>query len=265
MLRRTSLRAGLITGGLTALVVGAGVAVATNAYAAAGCRVAYSAPSQWPGGFTANVAVTNLGDPINGWNLVWTFPSGQRVTQAWNATVTSSGSHGHRHQRGLQRRHRHQRRPCRSASTARGPAATPAPTSFTLNGVTCTGSVGGHHAAAADPPTTAAGRRHARPPDPDRRRRRRPATAMAAVAAMQPGWNLGNSFDATGADETSWGNPRVTAGAARQRQGAGLQEHPDPGDLEPAPGRGAELHHRRGVPEPGQARSSTGRWPTTST
>ncbi|TYP78181.1 cellulase family glycosylhydrolase [Paenibacillus methanolicus] len=30
------------------------------------------------------------------------------------------------------------------------------------------------------------------------------------VKKMQPGWNLGNTFDATGADETSWGNPRVT-------------------------------------------------------
>ncbi len=29
------------------------------------------------------------------------------------------------------------------------------------------------------------------------------------VEAMQPGWNLGNSFDATG-DETSWGNPKTT-------------------------------------------------------
>ncbi|WP_373688876.1 cellulase family glycosylhydrolase [Verrucosispora sioxanthis] len=33
---------------------------------------------------------------------------------------------------------------------------------------------------------------------------------MAYVAAMQPGWNLGNTFDAVGADETAWGNPRVT-------------------------------------------------------
>ncbi len=33
---------------------------------------------------------------------------------------------------------------------------------------------------------------------------------MAPVAAMQPGWNLGNSLDATGGDETSWGNPRIT-------------------------------------------------------
>lgn len=37
-----------------------------------------------------------------------------------------------------------------------------------------------------------------------------PARAMAQVAAMQPGWNLGNSLDATGSDETSWGNPRIT-------------------------------------------------------
>ncbi|QYR24241.1 cellulase family glycosylhydrolase [Paenibacillus sp. sptzw28] len=30
------------------------------------------------------------------------------------------------------------------------------------------------------------------------------------VSAMQPGWNLGNTFDAIGGDETAWGNPRVT-------------------------------------------------------
>lgn len=30
------------------------------------------------------------------------------------------------------------------------------------------------------------------------------------VNDMQPGWNLGNTFDAVGADETAWGNPRVT-------------------------------------------------------
>ncbi|HEY0001128.1 MAG TPA: glycoside hydrolase family 5 protein, partial [Actinoplanes sp.] len=35
-------------------------------------------------------------------------------------------------------------------------------------------------------------------------------TAETTVAAMQPGWNLGNSLDATGSDETTWGNPKVT-------------------------------------------------------
>jgi endoglucanase len=39
------------------------------------------------------------------------------------------------------------------------------------------------------------------------------ASAEEIVAAMQPGWNLGNTLDAMccspGADETAWGNPRV--------------------------------------------------------
>jgi endoglucanase len=47
----------------------------------------------------------------------------------------------------------------------------------------------------------------------DRHRPDRPGktlTAEQTVEAMQPGWNLGNSFDAVGADETAWGNPVVT-------------------------------------------------------
>lgn len=36
------------------------------------------------------------------------------------------------------------------------------------------------------------------------------SSIQAVAAAMQPGWNLGNSLDATGSDETSWGNPRIT-------------------------------------------------------
>lgn len=41
------------------------------------------------------------------------------------------------------------------------------------------------------------------------------------VENMQPGWNLGNTLDATGADETSWGNPKVTKELIKQiaRQG----------------------------------------------
>jgi aryl-phospho-beta-D-glucosidase BglC (GH1 family) len=36
-----------------------------------------------------------------------------------------------------------------------------------------------------------------------------PGDATTAVAAMQPGWNLGNSLDAS-PEETSWGQPRTT-------------------------------------------------------
>src|SRR3954469_15440064 len=67
-------------------------AVFQPAYAAAGCRVDYAVTNQWTGGFGASVTIVNLGDPVNGWNLTFTFPaSGQAVTQGWNATWTQSG------------------------------------------------------------------------------------------------------------------------------------------------------------------------------
>ena len=43
------------------------------------------------------------------------------------------------------------------------------------------------------------------------------------VSAMQPGWNLGNSFDATGSDETSWGNPVVTKDFIKQIAAQGFK------------------------------------------
>jgi len=83
-----------------AIAAAATVAVAASvvltgtlaAHAAAGCRAAYTVTSQWPGGFGASVAVTNLGDPLTGWRLTWSFPAGQAVTQLWNGTVTQSGA-----------------------------------------------------------------------------------------------------------------------------------------------------------------------------
>jgi len=43
-------------------------------------------------GFTGNVTVKNLGDPISGgWNLTWAFAGNQRITQGWSATVTQTG------------------------------------------------------------------------------------------------------------------------------------------------------------------------------
>jgi mannan endo-1,4-beta-mannosidase len=48
--------------------------------------------NQWAGGFQGEVRVTAGSTAISGWTVAWTFPSGQTVTQAWNAQVTSSGS-----------------------------------------------------------------------------------------------------------------------------------------------------------------------------
>lgn len=46
-------------------------------------------------------------------------------------------------------------------------------------------------------------------------------SVQSVVEQMQPGWNLGNTLDATGSDETTWGNPKVTKELINQiaRQG----------------------------------------------
>jgi hypothetical protein len=140
---RVRSRRALTAAVVAALVAGGGattVVVATAASAATGCSVNYTVGSQWPGGFTGNVRVTNLGDPLNGWTLTWSFGAGQQVTQAWNSQVSQSGS----------------------AVTARNVSwngglgtngsaefgfngswngSNPAPASFALNGVACTGGV----------------------------------------------------------------------------------------------------------------------------
>ncbi|MDI5938421.1 cellulase family glycosylhydrolase [Micromonospora sp. DH15] len=164
--------------------------------------MAYAVPSQWQGGFTADVSVTNLGDAVNGWTLGWTFPSGQRVTQAWNATVTSSGDQV------TAKSMSYNAAIATNGSVSFGfngswSGGNTAPTSFTLNGVACTGSVGG---TPTPTPTSTP------PPSPTPTTSPSPSPggdAMATVAAMQPGWNLGNTYDAI-PDETAWGNPPVT-------------------------------------------------------
>ena len=56
------------------------------------CTATYSVTGQWSGGFQGDVKVTAGSSAITGWTVSWTFANGQTVTQAWNATVTSSGS-----------------------------------------------------------------------------------------------------------------------------------------------------------------------------
>jgi cellulose 1,4-beta-cellobiosidase len=134
-----------------ALLSGLGVAVATQASAAAGCRVTYSANS-WSSGFTGTVDVTNLGDPITGgWRLQWTFPGNQRVTQGWSATLTQTGANVTA------------QNPSWSSTLGTNATASfgfnadysgtnAAPTTFTLNGVTCTGATTPTTPPASSPP-----------------------------------------------------------------------------------------------------------------
>jgi Cellulose binding domain len=132
-------RAALIAGVAGISVVAAIATTAVAQAAAEGCRVSYTTPAQWSGGFTGNVAVTNLGDPVDGWRLTWSFSSGQRVTQGWNATVTQNGSQVTATNASWN--------PSLATNAsvsfgfnAESGATNTNPSSFALNGVTCTGS-----------------------------------------------------------------------------------------------------------------------------
>ncbi|PPS90580.1 cellulase family glycosylhydrolase [Streptomyces sp. MH60] len=137
----------LATGAST---VGLTVLAGPPAQAATGCAAEYTITSQWEGGFQAGVKITNLGDPVSGWKLEFAMPdAGQKVVQGWNATWSQSGSRvtagGVDWNRTLST----------GASADLGfvgsfTGSNPAPTSFALNGVTCTGSVTGPP---TDPPT----------------------------------------------------------------------------------------------------------------
>jgi lysophospholipase L1-like esterase len=64
-----------------------------SASSAGGCAATYKVTSQWPGGFQGEVTVRNGGSAATkGWTTRFTFGAGEQVTQAWNATVTQSGT-----------------------------------------------------------------------------------------------------------------------------------------------------------------------------
>jgi pectin methylesterase-like acyl-CoA thioesterase len=141
--RRVVLSVALTSATVTtaALLVG-GVALTSQA-AAAGCRVAYTVTSQWTGGFGADVSVTNLGSAVNGWTLTWSFTAGQTVTQAWNATVTQSGSAVSAASMSYNAAIPTNGSVDFGFNAAFTGSGNPAPASFALNGVACTGAVTG--------------------------------------------------------------------------------------------------------------------------
>jgi hypothetical protein len=122
-----------------ALLAAATVVVALPAGAAtAACSVNYAVSSQWQGGFGANVSITNLGDPVSSWTLTWSYGPGQTVTQAWNTTLTQSGSAV------TAKNVSYNGSIATNGSVAFGfngswTGSNPVPTSFALNGVNCTG------------------------------------------------------------------------------------------------------------------------------
>ncbi|WP_327431776.1 glycoside hydrolase family 18 chitinase [Streptomyces sp. NBC_01236] len=82
--------------GLTTLLLplAALVGLASPASAATTATATYAKTSDWGTGFEGKWTVTNTGTTaISSWTIEWDFPSGTSVTSAWDADVTSSGTH----------------------------------------------------------------------------------------------------------------------------------------------------------------------------
>ncbi|MEV4724902.1 cellulose-binding domain-containing protein, partial [Micromonospora humida] len=100
------------------------------------CAVGYTMNS-WNDGFTASIRITNRGtSAIDGWTLAFTLPTGQTLTNGWNATYT--GSSGQVSARNVS----YNATLAAGGSTDIGFQATHTgntgrPASFTLNGVSC--------------------------------------------------------------------------------------------------------------------------------
>jgi endo-1,4-beta-xylanase len=56
------------------------------------CTAVYSVTSQWSTGYTGQVRIACSGASLSSWKANWTFGAGQRITQAWNADCTQSGT-----------------------------------------------------------------------------------------------------------------------------------------------------------------------------
>ncbi len=57
------------------------------------CSASYTIVNSWPGGFQANVTVTNpTTSTTNGWTVSWDMPDGEAISSAWNGTLSQAGS-----------------------------------------------------------------------------------------------------------------------------------------------------------------------------
>ncbi|MFB7863579.1 glycosyl hydrolase family 18 protein [Streptomyces sp. NPDC056069] len=82
--------------GLTALVLplAAMIGLAAPAEAATSATATYTKTQDWGSGFEGKWTVKNTGTTsLSSWTVEWDFPSGTAVTSAWDATVTSAGTH----------------------------------------------------------------------------------------------------------------------------------------------------------------------------
>ncbi|TQK51827.1 chitinase [Streptomyces sp. SLBN-118] len=85
-----------VVAGLTALLLplAAMVGLAAPAEAATSATATYAKVQDWGTGFEGKWTVKNTGTTsLSSWTVEWDYPSGTAVTSAWDADVTSSGTH----------------------------------------------------------------------------------------------------------------------------------------------------------------------------
>jgi hypothetical protein len=102
------------------------------------CHVTYTTQSQWAGGFVGQVVIKNTSSsPISSWTLKFTFPGDQHITSDFNGAFSQSG------EAATLTNASYNGALAAGASTTVGFQGTwtnsdAVPTSFTLNGATCT-------------------------------------------------------------------------------------------------------------------------------
>ena len=112
--------------------------IASSGGGGGACQVTYTTQSQWAGGFVSQVVIKNTSSAaISGWTLKFTFPGDQHITSDFNGTASQSGEAATLTNASY------------NGALAAGASATvgfqgtwtnsdAVPTSFTLNGATCT-------------------------------------------------------------------------------------------------------------------------------
>ncbi|MFB7497110.1 glycosyl hydrolase family 18 protein [Streptomyces sp. NPDC056161] len=131
------------------------VGLAAPAQAADSATATYAKASDWGTGFEGKWTVKNTGTTsISSWTIEWDFPSGTSVTSAWDADVTSSGTHW----TAKNKSYNGTLAPGASVSFGFNGAGTGSPSNCKLNGGSCDGgTVPGDNPPSAPGTPTASG------------------------------------------------------------------------------------------------------------
>ncbi|MEW9529269.1 cellulose binding domain-containing protein [Microbispora sp. NPDC049125] len=87
--RSPRMRPGVAAAALAAAVtLVAGLPAPAGAASGVTCTYLFTS---WPGGFSADISITNNGPTINGWTARWTFPTPATLEAVWNAKIAQDG------------------------------------------------------------------------------------------------------------------------------------------------------------------------------